>query len=186
MEVLLLVRKYLQSALTKAVIAPLGPYLRIISFDFCVESATFRLDPSIRVTYHPRSKKTIQSCFYNKTTTHTYTQRIAVFNTKVTHIKGLEVTDQFPISGDPTIKVSPALVYAFSDLGSREKQVEKVKVSAGIFSQWSGADEPDSNEEMLGEDGKFDWICSIPSQKKVDLFLRYDVTAPPRTDIIGL
>lgn len=74
----------------------------------------------------------------------------------------------------------------FSDLGSRENQVEKVKVSAGIFSQWNGADELDSNKEMLGKDGKFDWICSIPPQNKVGLFLRYDVTAPPRTDIIGL
>lgn len=36
------------------------------------------------------------------------------------------------------------------------------------------------------EDGKFDWICTVPGQGKIDLFLQYEVTAPLRASISGL
>lgn len=149
-----------------------------------------RLDPSVRVTYHPRSKKTTRTGFYNRTTTQVYTQRITVFNTKTTIVDDLKVTDQFPVSDDSTITVKqviPALVDVLKASTSGEIQApEKAKVSSGVFAQWNGADEPDVNVESLGKDGKFDWICSIPPQGKIDLFLQYEVIAPPRTQITGL
>lgn len=149
-----------------------------------------RLDPSVRVVYHPRIKKTTRTGFYNKTTTHLYTQRITIFNTKTTAVDDLKVTDQFPISDDSIItvkQINPLLANVLEESRSGEiKAPEKVKISSGVFAQWSGADEPDVNVESLGKDGKFDWVCSVPPQGKIDLVLQYEVIAPPRTQITGL
>ncbi|KAF5360523.1 hypothetical protein D9756_004506 [Leucocoprinus leucothites] len=148
------------------------------------------LDPSVRITYHPRSKKTTRTGFYNKITTHVYIQRITVFNSKTHAIDDLKVTDQFPVSDDSSItvkQISPALGDVLKEATSGEFKIpDKLKVSSGIFAQWNGADEPDVNVELLGKDGKFDWVCAVPAQGKVDLLMQYEVAAPPRTHITGL
>lgn len=148
-------------------------------------------DPAVRVTYHPRSKKTTHTGFYNKTTTHMYKQRITVFNSMTSSIDDLKVTDQFPVSDDSssiTVKrVNPPLGDVFKEKTSGEIRIPgKLKVSPDVFAQWHGADEPDADIEFLGEDGKFDWICTVPGQGKIDLVLQYEVTAPLRASISGL
>lgn len=149
-----------------------------------------RLDPSIRVTYHPRTKKTVRTGFYSKATTHIFTQCITITNTKANAIEDLRVIDQFPVSDDSAVsvkQVSPALTNVFKETTSGEMKVpDKFKVASGIFAQWCGADEPDVNVELLGRDGKFEWICTVPAQGKIDLQLQYEVAAPPHAQITGL
>ncbi|KAF9448781.1 hypothetical protein P691DRAFT_775153 [Macrolepiota fuliginosa MF-IS2] len=148
------------------------------------------LDSSVRVTYHPRTRKTSRSGFYSKITTQVYTQHITVNNTKTTAVNDLKVTDQFPVSDDSTVTVkqlNPGLPNVNKELMPGEIKIpEPLKVSPGVFAQWSGADEPDINVELLGRDGKFDWICSVPPQGKIDLLLQYEVISPSRAEITGL
>ncbi|CAA7266059.1 unnamed protein product [Cyclocybe aegerita] len=166
------------------------------------------LDPSIRVTYHPRSKKTSQSGFYNKSTVHTYTQRITVHNTKSSGTPDtlkIKVVDQVPVSEDSTINVKlvqPALVLPSLDVSGTVSSVaglgekaKPVKVSSGVVAVWDGADEgglsggqgqDDLDVESLGKEGRLCWICSIAPQGKVGLALQWEVSAPLGTNISGL
>jgi hypothetical protein len=137
-------------------------------------------------------KRVSQSGFYTKTTNYVFSQRISIFNTKSTEIKNVKIIEQIPVSEDSLITVklvSPPLVAPFSDstLSSGELKVPPpVNVSSGVVVQWDGADEPGNDLEGLGKDGKFHWVCSVPSQGKVNLLLQWEVTAPVRTDIVGL
>ncbi|KAF5374163.1 hypothetical protein D9615_008847 [Tricholomella constricta] len=162
------------------------------------------LDPSIRITYHPRAQKASQSGFYSKTSTHLFSQRITISNTKsFTPIENLKVVDQLPVSESAQIGVkllSPRLVLPSSttttsaitamasSTGTSEKggRPQPVQVSPGVVAQWEGADEPDVDLEGLGRDGKLNWVCAVPPQGKVELFLSWEVTAPSETQIVGL
>ncbi|CAA7265466.1 unnamed protein product [Cyclocybe aegerita] len=170
------------------------------------------LDPSIRITYHPRSKKTSRSGFYNKSTMHSYSQRITVHNTKSSSAGGgtddlkIKIIDQVPVSQDSTINVKlvqPSLVLpnaegvgtVSSAAGSSEKAKlpPPLKVSSGVVATWDGADEVslgqgqvDVDVDALGREGRLCWICSVAPQSKVGLVLQWEVSAPLRTDITGL
>ncbi|KAF7768419.1 hypothetical protein Agabi119p4_7662 [Agaricus bisporus var. burnettii] len=147
-------------------------------------------DPSIHLTYHPRTKKTSRTGFYSKSTTQTFTQRTTIINMKTSAIEGLRVYDQFPVSEDPRVSVkyiSPGLCSEPTETTSGEiKVLDKVKGTAGICARWSGADEIDVNCETFGKDGKFEWICAIPSQGKIELQSQFEVTAPLHSQIVGL
>ncbi|KAF6747896.1 hypothetical protein DFP72DRAFT_1167026 [Ephemerocybe angulata] len=163
------------------------------------------LDPSIRVTYLPLSKKVSQSGFMTKATNYIFTQRITLHNTKSLAIENVKLIDQIPVSENSVINVkliSPALDLTDSGVGtvsstlkagwSENKAGVKIpppaKVGQGILAQWDGADEVNSEDgvESLGKDGKISWICALPSQGKVTLTLQWEVSAPLRTDITGL
>ncbi|KAJ3481067.1 hypothetical protein NLJ89_g12240 [Agrocybe chaxingu] len=168
------------------------------------------LDPSIRMTYHPRSKKTSQSGFYSKSTVHTYTQRITVHNTKSSSTGAalnIKIVDQIPVSQDSIINVKlvqPPLslpkaegtgTTSSSAAGSSEKAKipPPVKVSSGVVATWDGADEvslgqgqEDVDVDALGREGRFCWICSVAPQGKVGLVLQWEVSAPLKTNITGL
>lgn len=190
MEVLLRAQIFPQSALRKALSAPSGKSFWFALPGYTVISSPRRLDPSVRITYHPRVKKTTRSGFYNKTTIHLYTQRVTIFNTKTTAAGDLKITDQFPVSDDSIItvkQISPGLVDVLKASTSGEVRLpEKVSVTSGVYAQWNGADEPDVNIESLGKDGKFDWVCSVPPQGKIELFLQYEVIVPPRLQVMGI
>jgi hypothetical protein len=58
-----------------------------------------------------------------------------------------------------------------------------------VVATWDGADEFGQGEvdvEALGKEGRFCWVCSVPSQGKIGLVSQWEVSAPARTDITGL
>ncbi|KAF6759168.1 hypothetical protein DFP72DRAFT_1031955 [Ephemerocybe angulata] len=157
------------------------------------------LDPSIRVTYLPLSKKVSQSGFMTKATNYIFTRRITLHNTKSLAIENVKVIDQIPVSENSVINVkliSPAL--ELPDSGTLKagwtenkagvKIPPPAKVGQGILAQWDGAEDLSSEDEVesLGKDGKISWLCALPSQGKVTLTLQWEVSAPLRTDITGL
>jgi hypothetical protein len=165
------------------------------------------IDPTIRITYHPRIKKATQSGFYNRSFVQSYTQRITVHNAKASAsgISGdtlkIKIIDQVPVSEDSTINVKlvqPPLVLpganSANDPAGENRLPAPVKVSSGVTASWDGADEVSlgsvgHNEvdiDSLGREGKFCWICSVPPQAKVNVNLQYEVSAPMKTNIVGL
>ncbi|KAF4603028.1 hypothetical protein EYR38_003433 [Pleurotus pulmonarius] len=70
------------------------------------------VDPSVRTTYAPLSKKTASSGLLTKTTTTTYSRQATVRNTKAEAIQNLKILDRIPVSEDAQIVVkllAPAL-----------------------------------------------------------------------------
>ncbi|KAG5351762.1 hypothetical protein C0989_005017 [Termitomyces sp. Mn162] len=153
------------------------------------------LDSSIRITYHPLSRKKSESGFYTKTTTHVYTQSITVFNTKSTPVERVRVSDQIPVSEDAQIQVRllspplPSVAHAYKgqDKDKRKERVtdegaeKRVVVSKGVSAMWEGEE-----GEGEGRDGKFCWIVELPGQGKANLVLRYEVVVPAGTNVVGL
>jgi len=170
------------------------------------------IDPTIRVTYHPCIKKATQSGFYNISFVQSYTQRITVHNTKASasgisaDTLKIKIIDQVPVSEDSTINVKlvqPPLVLPGADgkgtinstTGAGENGLPApVKISSGVTATWDGADEVSlgsvgQNEvdiDSLGREGRFCWICSVPPQAKVNVNLQYEISAPIKTNIVGL
>ncbi|KAF5369113.1 hypothetical protein D9615_010435 [Tricholomella constricta] len=155
------------------------------------------LDPSIRVTYPPRTKKLSQSGFYTKTATHVFTQHVTVFNTKPTPAEGVRIVEQVPVSEDAQIHVtlvSPALARDGSSSGGGggsggKEGARMVTVAKGVSAMWEGAEgaEPDLDlDSALGRNGKFCWVCTVPPQGKINLVLQWEVAAPARTEVVGL
>nr|GAT55163.1 predicted protein [Mycena chlorophos] len=158
------------------------------------------VDPSIRITYHPVIKKTTHSGLLSKTTTHTFNQRITIFNTKSLHVSRVKVVDHIPASQNAQIEVkliSPALalpgnagsVKVSSNSNSRGVNAtpQKIVVSKEVVAQWDGVDEPDCVLESLGLDRKVNWICAVGSQAKVTVGLEWEVTVSPASlQVTGL
>ncbi|KJA15642.1 hypothetical protein HYPSUDRAFT_48170 [Hypholoma sublateritium FD-334 SS-4] len=160
------------------------------------------LDPSVRVTYHPLSKKSAQSGLFTTNTVQSFTQRVTVHNSRAagSGAAGLavRVVDQVPVSEDATITVKlqqPALVQPGGADGTRSlsgpdtKIALPVKVGAGVVAAWAGSEDgpgQDVDVEALGKDGKLTWTCTVPPQTKVELVLQYEISAPVKTKIAGI
>ncbi|KAM6493926.1 protein of unknown function (DUF4139) domain containing protein [Amanita muscaria] len=162
------------------------------------------LDPAIRVTYHPVSKKTAQTGFYLKSNVNSYSQRISISNTKSITITDLRIVDQIPVSADESITVkliSPALPpvqsqVATSGPGKDEKKADqsalkpRVMVSKGITAEWGDGMEDSAatgdGTAAAGQDGKLSWLCETPSQGKASLLLQWEVTSPTSSYIPNL
>ncbi|KAJ7119742.1 hypothetical protein C8R44DRAFT_624324 [Mycena epipterygia] len=156
------------------------------------------VDPSIRITHHPVIKKVSRSGFYTKSVNYVFSQRITVFNTKSTTIDRLKIVGQIPTSQDAQIEVklvNPALTVPSDAAGTKRTSMvptknpapQVLKIAQGVVAQWDGVDEPDCAVESLGLDGKVNWICSVPSQGKVNLSLDWEVTvSPPSLQVLGL
>ncbi|PPR01511.1 hypothetical protein CVT24_001881 [Panaeolus cyanescens] len=188
-----------------------GSFISKISVPLVSPEETFDcplgIDPSIRITYHPRSKKISKSGFYTKSTNYVYQQRITIFNSKTHAIDNLKIIDQFPLSEDSNITVKhidPPLAFPASESSSKSsskgsisasnstldlKSIAPVKVSKGVVAQWDGADEVESGDvpiNSIGKEGKLAWMCSIPASSKLGLLLRWEVTTPVKADVVGL
>ncbi|ESK92191.1 mucoidy inhibitor a [Moniliophthora roreri MCA 2997] len=91
------------------------------------------LDPTIRVTYHPRTtKKTSKSTFGfgQKTIVITYSQRITMQNAKSSAAESIKVIDQVPVSQDEHIGVrliTPGLVVPSLQKDGDEKAAPSAK-----------------------------------------------------------
>lgn len=153
------------------------------------------LDPSLRITYHPQSKKVSQSGFYTKSSNYIYVQRISIHNTKATTtVENLKVLDQIPVSEDEQISVklvSPALslpdgpsIKTVKTNASRA--VPHVQVSEDVVARWEGSDESGIDVDALGKDGKINWLCTIPPQGKINLVMQWEVSTPARAHVTGL
>jgi len=98
------------------------------------------INPSIRVTYHPKIQKASQTggfaffADFNKTKSQSHIQRITVHNSKPVAISGVHIFDQIPVSEDERIKVSlvsPDLTVPGSEeatLGGFKRVAQSVKV----------------------------------------------------------
>ncbi|KIM36583.1 hypothetical protein M413DRAFT_31619 [Hebeloma cylindrosporum] len=151
------------------------------------------IDPSIRITYHPRSRKVNRTGFTRKTCSYTFEQRISIFNTKPTSITSLKVLDQLPVSEDSTITVnltSPPLVLPAANKKGVAKVPEPVKITEGaganVNVQWDGAEDSDTDPSLLGKEGKLRWVCEVPAQRTIVLALAWEVVCPYGTDVMGL
>ncbi|KAF7318769.1 DH domain-containing protein [Mycena chlorophos] len=168
------------------------------------------VDPSIRITYHPVIKKTSQSGLLSKTLTHTFSQRITIFNTKSLPISRVKIIDHIPASQNAQIEVklvSPALLVPSDantnnnapvsslSMGMSIKGAPKAKdivpqritLAKDVVAQWDGVDEPDCVPESLGLDRKVNWICAVGSQAKVTVGLEWEVTVSPASlQVTGL
>ncbi|KAG6914243.1 hypothetical protein DXG01_001502 [Tephrocybe rancida] len=141
------------------------------------------VDPSIRITYHPRSTKTtITGYYYRGTTTYACEQRITVLNTKLVPVE-LKVIDQIPISEETHLKIKllvPALTIpnlAIAVAKRTKSPPQTVNVAGGVVAQWeySGNQAPDPEE--LGKDGKISWTCSLAPQAKAHLVVRWEMAS---------
>jgi hypothetical protein len=157
------------------------------------------LDPSIRITYHPRMKLVSHHRAgllpgYSSMATHNFSQRITVHNTKTVPLEKeqLKIIDQIPVTTDERIMIkllhppliSPGDRNSISGSGSVS---EPVKVDEGIIAQWEGVDdlEEGGDPSVLGKDGKFSWLCAVPANGKVNLSLEWEVTMPVGEGNVG-
>ncbi|PPQ86924.1 hypothetical protein CVT25_009810 [Psilocybe cyanescens] len=144
-------------------------------------------DTSIRITYHPREKRSVISGFHSKSSTQSFTQRITILNTKPTTIQNLKVIDRVPVSEDERIGVkvlNPALGSPSTNSGAVSKPVQ---VAHNVIAQWDGMDEPGVDPDAIGKDGKLNWIISsISPQQTISLVLQFEVNYPENIAITGL
>ncbi|KAF9492716.1 hypothetical protein BDN71DRAFT_1420435 [Pleurotus eryngii] len=156
------------------------------------------VDPSIRLTYHPLSKNSSESGFYNKSSGRTYSQHITVHNTKNITIRDLTIIDHIPLSENSqvTIKlINPALPpppAASSAMGSikivtkSEKAPAPLKVGENIVAQWDEGDGPQDDVSAIGREGRIAWKCVLAPQSKANIALAWEVSAPANITITGL
>ncbi|KAK0446772.1 hypothetical protein EV421DRAFT_1791263 [Armillaria borealis] len=140
------------------------------------------LDPSLRITYHPQSKKGLQSGFYTKSSNYVYVQRISIHNTKATTtVENLKILDQIP----PALSLPDgSSIKTVKTNASRA--VPHVQVSEGVVARWEGSDESGIDVDALGKDGKINWLCTIPPQGKINLVMQWEVSTPARAHVTGL
>ncbi|KAJ3504191.1 hypothetical protein NLJ89_g8067 [Agrocybe chaxingu] len=147
------------------------------------------IDPTIRITYHPRSKKINRSGFTRKTCSYLFDQRVTVLNTKGSAVSNLKIQEQVPVSEDSSITVNllnPSLVLPHVNRKGVLQTAEAVKVMEHVRAEWDGMGEADVEPSLVGKEGRFNWICEVPSQGKLNLTLSWEVACPYGTDIMGL
>ncbi|KAJ8700911.1 hypothetical protein PTI98_003889 [Pleurotus ostreatus] len=152
------------------------------------------VDPSIRVTYTPLSKKVSSSGLINKTATTAYSRQATIRNTKSIVIENLKILDRIPISEDSQIVVKlikPALSLSESPQSPSENRgmLDKaggyqfktakssntlLRVAENVSAQWEGED----GEDGTGKDGRISWLCTVPPQGKVSVNLQWEECTP--------
>lgn len=153
------------------------------------------VDPQVKVTYHPRTKKSRSQggLLVSRTVTTAFHQKVTVKNTRGTPINRLLVRDQIPISSDQRLKVSiiepSGLEFpgrnTITSGGSGEKITlpKELKIAKGVSVRWKvGDDEVSDTASTLGADGAregiLEWVCDIDAGKTTELNLAWDVNTP--------
>jgi len=169
------------------------PHLFFRSFPF------FSVDPTVRITYHPRSKKVNQSGFTRRTCSYIFEQRITIVNTKATAaLSSIKIQDQIPVSEDERIIVKlanpPLLLPSYNKKGVLQP-VESVTIKTAekgcrLSAHWAEMEEVGTggiDPVLVGKSGKLNWICEeLPAQGKIVVALSWEVVCPYGTEVMGL
>lgn len=146
------------------------------------------VDPAIRITYHPQTKKvrtsggSVLSSFSAKTKTTTFEQSISVKNTRLSKVHRLLLKDQIPIASQADLKVTlfePSGMVP-SGKGNNGKNCVHT-LSEGIQVHWAPKKDSDVPEEELSMDqaqGILEWIIEMAPGSNVDVKLSWEVVAP--------
>ncbi|CCA74226.1 hypothetical protein PIIN_08179 [Serendipita indica DSM 11827] len=171
-------------------------------------SCSLGVDPQVKMTYHPRTKKTRSQggLLSSKAITTAYHQKMTIRNTRSTPVKRLLVRDQVPVSGDQQIKVTlldPSniefngrnTISAATDttnkrssmmVGSENRlQVPKeVQIGRGVSVRWKVSDDELMSDAATSvgldgaREGMIEWVCELGAGQATDLTLSWEVTAP--------
>lgn len=144
-------------------------------------------DPALRVTYPPMrilnsSTQPSGFTFRNKEPKRnvtTYSQRIAIRNSRSTSVPGLRVIDHVPTSTDEVVRVNllapaglgPAVLPATEvPEGQNTEEREWVRTHRRVKTRWAPFD-------VAGE-GALEWSCDIKPSEEIELELSWEVSVP--------
>lgn len=159
------------------------PYLRL----------RISIDPSVRITYHPRSKKINRSGFTRKTCSYTFEQRITIVNAKATSLSSIKVHDQIPVSEDEDVAVhliKPPLKLPIVKKGNvqpAEPALVKDEKGFRVIAKWDEMDEEEGGIDptLVGKSGKMHWVLDeMPVQSRLHLVLSWEVVCASGTDVM--
>jgi hypothetical protein len=165
-------------------------------------TASLGVDPAVRVTYHPQSKKSKTTGGGVLSTKHTLTsfeQGITIKNTRLTQLHRLLVKDQIPVSNDARIKVALVEPKVLAGAGKSAAAGVGVSASKGVRVRWvpkngennvsaktasASSAAATANDELDAESarGMLEWVCEIEPSSNVDLVLGWEVSAPVGLD----
>jgi len=157
-------------------------------------SCSVGVDPSVRITYPPVSKKArtqATGSFLNssKQDVTLFTQRISLKNTRQSDVK-LLVRDLVPVSEEQKFRIA---LLEPKGLGEA-KTGEEVKLSADALCYWARKDWDTSDKSTIGPngasktlhkssqndvpDGQIEWVVALGPGKSRELTLSWEMTAP--------
>lgn len=160
---------------------------------------TLSIDAAIKVNYHPQTKKTSKAGFLQRTSKaviHEYSQQVTITNSRSSSIPELIVIDRIPKAEDPRINVkllspplgTPSPRSSSLSLAS-QKPPSSIVIDENVSAQWFTAN-PGAPElspaDSDGIDGRLSWRCFVPPQRKVRLYLQWEVSVPFNTSVVGL
>lgn len=149
---------------------------------------TFRcslgIDPAVRVSYHPLSKKKRRtgSLLNAKTNVTSFEQVITVKNARISRIRCLRICEKIPLSEPEKIKVNLIEPNGLATTrgkvalrdGMQARWVKPGEVVSDDVEDQSIAEETDMNSSR----GLFEWICEVGPSKTIDVTLAWEVIAP--------
>ncbi|KAH8115728.1 hypothetical protein DFH11DRAFT_1507331 [Phellopilus nigrolimitatus] len=153
-------------------------------------SCSLGVDPAVRITYHPQSKKTKTTggtVLTTKMKTVTFEQAITVKNSRLTRLPRLLIKDHVHVSRDAKIKVNVIEPKGLSVGGGRGKAVA---LQNGVVARWvqRGGDDigevrPYEEESSLeSAQGLLEWVCDMEPGATIDVSLVWEVSAPAYTE----
>ncbi|KAH8115721.1 hypothetical protein DFH11DRAFT_1834901 [Phellopilus nigrolimitatus] len=153
-------------------------------------SCSLGVDPAVRITYHPQSKKTKTTggtVLTTKMKTVTFEQAITVKNSRLTRLPRLLIKDHVHVSRDAKIKVNVIEPKGLSVGGGRGKAVALQNGVVVRCVQRGGDDigEARSYEEessLESAQGLLEWVCDMEPGATVDVSLVWEVSAPAYTE----
>lgn len=152
-------------------------------------SCSLGIDPAVRVTYHPQTKKTrssggsVLTPLTAKTTTTLYEQAISIKNTRQSRVSRLILKERIFMSLDARFKVNLLEPRALASANKAAKNA-LVAVAEGVKVQWAlrGEEEEESTkkEELTADTafGLMDWVIGIEPGSTIDVNFSWEVIAP--------